>query len=256
MGKPYAVLGCGPAGLLAAHALSMFGRRVIVFSAKQKSVLGGAQYSHVQIPLLTSEEPEAELTYRVVGDAQVYQSKVYGDAPIPFVSFDHVVDGKRVPAWSLAEMYDKLWDMWQDQIFPMEIDHDVASKLSEIFHVVSSVPLTAICEGHHTFRSQMVQIANVVPVDLPDNTIMYSGDPADAYYRKSLIFGTSSMEWGVSAALPPSVRVRAVRKPIESNCDCLPQIERVGRYGRWQKGILTHHGARDLMARLDAGEMP
>lgn len=257
MRQPYAVLGCGPAGLLAAHALSLYNREFIILSPRIQSKLGGAQYCHAPIIGLTSEAPAATLTYHVRGDADTYREKVYGSADVPFVSFTNQDDGKQVPAWPLIDVYEQLWRKYEPQIVDVALNYSEVDDLTRVFKVISSAPLDTICSGTHSFRSQTVLISNDTHDWLEgDNTIVYSGDPADAWYRQSLIFGTPSTEYGAAAAIPAGVKVKQVRKPIATDCGCHPSIIKVGRYGRWEKGVLTHQGFGDLMSRLDAGELP
>lgn len=258
MKKPLvAVLGCGPAGLIAAHTLEHHRVPFVIFSKKQQSVLGGAQFSHIEIPGIT-EDPDAILTYEVRGTPEVYQSKVYGDTPVPFVSFDNVKDGQTVKAWNLRKMYDVLWARFEDRIVPYAVTPDRAAFFAQqlVFDLVfSSVPAPALCTDAlgHWFRSQPVKIwNNVLDIKggIKENTIIYDGLEEHSYYRLSSIFGTTSTEWGANAGLPPVVDVKTVNKPIETNCDCHKGITRIGRFGTWTKGVLTMHAYRTVIDSL------
>lgn len=275
MTKPLvAVLGCGPSGLLAAHACRMRGVPVVILSRKQKSPLGGAQFSHIHIPMeLDDDQPEAKITYKVTGDADGYQEKVYGPQRVPFVSFGNVYDGKIVPAWSLRKLYDRLWDKYESDIVDVDLDPMRVARLIVGFDVVfSSVPLKRICFGNvdpgigHWFRDQPVRIANeAIDPSLPDNTIWYEGSKDKSWYRMSKIFGVGSTEWGSSGQLPPVEGLMTVNKPISTNCTCHTMMQssedelqptsfvKVGRFGTWSKGELTFHAfnrATDTLAEL------
>lgn len=237
-----AVLGCGPSGLLAAHTLDSYGVPFAILSKKAKSTLGGAQFSHIPIPGLT-EEADTSIRYRVRGDAAGYAAKVYPGMEVPFVSFENVKDGLEVPAWNLRKMYDRLWEMYEAKI----IDLTFNAKEAEVFAggfgaVFSSIPLPTLCSsGSHWFRSQTVRIADEAwSEDLEDNTIIYDGSPEVSWYRASSLWGVRSTEWGAAAGVP-SVKTHLVSKPVATNCDCLPSIIRIGRYGTWTKGMLTFH---------------
>lgn len=259
--KPLAVvLGCGPSGLIAAHALSMYGVPFAIFSKKQKSVLGGAQFSHQGlIGVHDVESPEVMLTYQVVGDPEEYQRKVYGDNPVPFVSFSNVSEGKQVPAWNLLKLYDTLWEKYEDRIVDIEMTHDRMDKFEEAFDlVINSVPAPLVCKATmdpsvgHWFRQQTVRIYNEALDDaLPDNTIRYDGTKDHSYYRMSRIFGVGSTEWGASSPLPPINPIRTINKPVATNCDCNPRVLRVGRFGTWSKGVLTFQSYNDVVEQLE-----
>lgn len=147
-----AVLGCGPAGLMAAYAAAMAGNPVVIFSNPEKSKLGGAQFLHKPIPGINNvEEPDAVITYRLRGDAATYQRKVYGDDSVPFVSFSGLENGQKQDAWNLIETYDKLWAMLGDQsLTPKKITPEFVQQLldsKDFSTVFSTVPLPAICKA-------------------------------------------------------------------------------------------------------------
>jgi hypothetical protein len=263
MTKPLvAVLGCGPSGLLAALALDQYGIPFSIFSKYQKSQLGGAQFSHIEIPGMT-EEPEVVLRYVVRGESSVYQNKVYGEMPVPFVSFDGVYDGKEVPAWNLRGIYNALWERYAPNIVQTDITpQSIARFETGPFDLVfSSVPLVSVCaarvdpEIHHRFRSVKVQILNeALETSIPDNTIVYDGTKDHSYYRMSKIFGVGATEWGGSSPIPPLSGIKTVSKPTETNCNCWPSIQRIGRFGTWRKGILTMHAYRKVVETIQVME--
>lgn len=248
-----AIFGCGPAGLLAAWACQWKSVPFALFSKPEKSVLGGAQFSHISIPGLTSEEPEVMLTHIVNGDPETYQRKVYGDMSVPFVSMEGLEDGQKVPAWNLREMYAKLWAVFEQKIIDVTLDYDRASKMMncDAFDVVfSSIPAPNLCdpEKGHTFKSQPVRIYNeALWPALPDDTILYDGTDDHSYYRMSRLWGVGSTEWGGQSPVPPLQGLRTVNKPISTNCTCHPKIQRIGRFGTWKKGILTYHSYNQVI---------
>jgi hypothetical protein len=245
-----AVLGSGPSGLLAAHACALRGVPFSIYSKKVKSVLGGAQFSHIPIPGIHDlDYPEGTLKYRVSGDSEDYQKKVYGDTPVEFVSFDNVKDGLEVPAWSLGKMYDWLWNEYGPLVVDRELDGDLIDRMPKTFNVVfSSLPAEKVCLGRvdpgvaHWFRSTPVRIVNeALDPSLPDNTIVYNGEKSPSWYRMSRIFGVGSTEWGAFGPTPPVDNIRTVNKPTATNCDCHRNVIRIGRFGTWSKGQLTFH---------------
>lgn len=247
-----AILGCGPSGLLAAHACELYDKPFIIFSRKIKSKLGGAQYSHVPIPLLHNEEdPRASLRIVIKGTAEEYHRKVYGTMKVPFVSFDYYKSRLNVPAWSLTDAYDTLWERYERNIIQTDIGPGFVAAMNTDklwSHVFSSVPLTAICRARedafvdHQFRSVTVRILQKAMVPTMDEDVMiYNGEKEPSWYRMSKIFGVGSTEWGAGSPVPPVSDLRSVTKPIDTNCDCHPHVVRIGRYGTWQKGELSYH---------------
>lgn len=263
-----AILGTGPAGLMAAHACAILGQPFALFSLPDKhghvsrSRIGGAQFLHCEIPSLTAEEPDFVLTYRTNGTPEGYHQKVYGGDPkVPFVSMSNVTDGERVPAWNLRTLYNLMWDgiCGEDghSVNAQKVDAATLKQWLEDDEwplIISTVPRSSLCLTHaglvdrmpHSFMSQTIHIVMDEDMGIPYNTIEYDGSNERSWYRSSNINGIRSTEWGENA-LPRYHQSKAVtvRKPISHTCDCWKDDDRVvfaGRYGRWQKGILVQDG--------------
>lgn len=269
--KPIAVLGVGPAGLMAAHALALKGKMVALFSrgdldtGPTKSRLGGAQFLWHPIPGINDPDtPDAEVRYILCGTSDVYRKKVYGDDPnVLSVSMEHVRHNEVQQAWNLQATYDKLWEQLVvgtqvnvDHIGPSWLDNAIEKGWFET--VISTIPAPALCrrtagleDGMHHFISHKVSIAtDCVLENLPDNHIVYEGTPDRSWYRCSKLFGIGGTEWP-SGIKPPYANLIAVQKPIRTTCNCYEgKVIRLGRQGTWTKGILTHHafiGAYDAV---------
>lgn len=256
--KKVAILGTGPAGLMAAHAAGVAGALVHIFSmggeeGATKSRIGGAQFLHQPLPIINDpEKPDAVITYLVAGTVEGYRSKVYGDGDVPFVSMERLPAKHETAAWSLVSTYDKLWDLYGVSANVAEINPEWLIELIESNSfdlIVSTIPRTSICLAHygliaetHTFTSQRIRIANEAPWPMPDNTMVYDGTKNVSWYRCSRIFGIPSVEWGESApAKLPYEDVVTVRKPIRTDCVCFSdKVLFAGRFGEWRKGVLTH----------------
>lgn len=247
-----AILGSGPAGLLAAYACYSRGEPASIFSHPVKSRLGGAQFLHEPIPGLTTDSPQ-QLRYTLYGDPAVYQQKVYGDNPnVRFVSMSFLKDGQLVPCWSLRDVYDGLWEKFQGQINPVDINPIWLRDEAERFdRVVVAMPLDSICLpwSNHEFHRHQVQIHNHNISYLPSNTIVYEGTKNKSWYRQSRIFGVGSTEYGMGVS-PPGLDLVTITKPLFTNCSCWPDFIRVGRYGKWSKGVLAHDGYQTMMEAL------
>jgi hypothetical protein len=259
--KPIAVLGTGPAGLMAAHACALAGRPVALFGKSDpgtgmvtKSRLGGAQFLHDPLPLVNDdEEPDSEVYYVVRGESAIYQHKVYGDTYVPFVSMERVHNGQVQPTWNLQATYDKLWEMLvSPDTEQLEINSAWIHKAQErqwFDFILSTIPLPQLCEAEVTMRTHHfayveVKIASE-PMEVYDNGvaerdyIIYDGTAERSWYRCSSLYGHGGTEWG--SHIPTPLDVVKVRKPLRTNCNCHPDVVRLGRYGTWTKGVLTHH---------------
>lgn len=255
------VLGCGPAGLLAAHAAQSVGMEVVIVSKKVRSHLQGAQFLHQFIPGLTPPQPDAVIDVRKVGTKEGYATKVYGDPSAP-VSWDNY-DGP-TPAWNLLYAYDQLWETWKDRILDKPVDEDIMEWAAEYTHVISSVPLPVLTKAWHgqqeeslsdpvgtmpVFEYQDVHISTGLKVMLAPQVVLYNGQPEDEWYRASRLFGWGSMEFPMEKQ-----DTKLVRKPLISHGtdEVYPWVQRVGRYGRWEKPVLAHHAYTAVMEHFNA----
>lgn len=243
-----AILGAGPSGLLAAHAVELTGKTAAIFSSSdggpmprpKRSEIGAATYLHAAIPDLTSAEPDDMIKFIKLGTGSGYALKVYGDRLHP--SSWALFEEGSYPAWSLQAVYDELWDRFSDRIVPMDVGPEEADEFLDDFGmVISSIPAPTLCDGSHSFPSRTIWVTDEAISDCH-----HQGDPVIVYdgragalgdrYRSSLIFGKASTEY--AREVPGS---RQGIKVLPSQCDCRPEIVRVGRWGEWKPGVLTHH---------------
>ena len=262
-----AVLGCGPAGLMAAlaavHAQNGYPNKdTIIFSRRQMSTLFGAQYLHAPIPGVTDESSRVTVSYDLFGTPEDYRRKVYGPMWDGSVSPEDLAEPH--DAWDLRGTYDKLWDLFEEFIVPAEIDRagmrmimDGQTIYGKFDMVISSIPLPSICLKGHQFRSVTINAAGEAPIRgirlpyrVPANSVICNGLDHPSYYRVSNIFGHKTAEW--PEWIDPPISHAQVQKPLDSNCDCWPEILRVGRYGEWRKGVLTHHAYERVLSTVAA----
>lgn len=281
--KGIAILGTGPAGLMAAHACSLSGRPFSLFSVPgedgivRPSRIGGAQFIHKAVPLLVDEDnPDFEVTYRLLGTEEGYAEKVYQSNPwVPFVSYSNVSDGEVQSAWNLRRIYNAMWEAIAgngDSVNAEAIDsktmlHWMEKNMWDF--VVSTIPRYHLCLSHaglnpspHNFMSQDVWLLNGDHANVGDNTIVYNGDDSPSWYRASNLQGTSSVEWAAPEAIPPlpeqdKKAILNIKKPIVHGCNCWehePRLQFAGRFGKWQKGVLVHDGfTTTAQALMDRG---
>lgn len=234
-----AVLGCGPAGMMAAWAAKQNGADVTIFAPGKKSVLGGAQYLHDEIPGI--EINPMILDYKKFGTVQGYATKVYG-SPKASCSWREFTPGKTT-AYPLSDAYDAAWAALQDRLVAATVSQAKLYSLIQNFDLtVSSIPKPGLCfNPKHVFTQKYVYIKNKLPdgisSKIPNNTIIYNGLPDDKWYRASNIQGIVSTEYPDVVLGEP----RKIPKPLENDCDCWPGVMHVGRYGKWKKGVLVHN---------------
>lgn len=254
-----AILGSGPAGLMSAAAA--YTGRVIdeltIFSNGGKSDLYGAQYLHMPIPGYTLAPPE-EIKYILHGDTHEYRRKVYGPMWDGTVSPDELEESH--PAWDIRDTYDALWRDFKSDIAEMDMDPAGMKFLTygetewgKFDLIINTIPRPALCAVGHQFRSRQVWAAGEAHdrgIDLDryhcaDSTVLLNSDDVPLWYRLSNIYGYKTVEWpdGNRPVLPGAVHVT---KPLSTNCDCWPGVLHVGRYGKWQKGVLTHQAYEEV----------
>jgi hypothetical protein len=245
-----AVLGCGPAGLLAAWAVEQRGIKPSIISRRIKSRVGGAMYLHRPIEGLTKSKPDGYVKFDMRGDERTYSRKVYGTAHFyNEVSFNKYKDVDEEPAWNIVPVYNTLWDYYGpfiheiDRITPDDIDW----LAKEFDLVICTIPRNAVCMWPaHTFIDQPIYIANANLFDVPPNTFIYNGTEEGEWYRQSNVWGNHATEWSparLGKAKPPLPDIKTVSKPFKTSCDChfdLGNVYFAGRFGCWDKNILTH----------------
>lgn len=254
-----AILGCGPAGLFAAHALQLADWDIVIFSKKRRSHMFGAQYLHKPIPGLSRVTSKAIVDYKLIGTPEQYAAKVYGpDVPAGTTSASLLVG--QHPAWDIRQAYYSAYEMYDSAIVDAVVTHDIARTLTANYRVVvSSIPKPMLCikPDEHVFNSQNVWASGdapeldwMCPITAPLNTVTLNGENARAWYRLSNVFGHNTAEWPHDRK-PPITQIAEVTKPISSTCDCASRlrIHTVGRYGSWQKGVLSHH-AYEAMPKI------
>jgi len=250
-----AILGCGPAGLIAAHACEETeGANVTIFSIKQKSVLPGAMYLHEPIPGISPVYPDNFVQYVRLGTAEGYAKKVYGDAA-RYTAWERYLQA--YPSWNLPLVYDTLWERYEWKILETDFsNNDVGlHNIGYEFDVaISTLPQPLICQHEHEFRSTPYYIRTIEapPLDKEKDIFIYNGYAHDQWYRWSIIGGICSIEY---ASEPPDYDEsdptwKMGLKAVDNDCDCWPRIHRLGRWARWEHGVLLHDvykGAKEVM---------
>lgn len=246
------IFGAGPAGMLAAHACVLAGHEPVLVSAPDtllgltdhvpvKSRIGGATYLHSAIPDVTRPEPDAMVRFTKVGTARVYALKVYGD-PNHRTSWEKF--RSEHPGWALQPVYDDLWRRYSDRIIPMTVNHEVVKDfLTSHPMVISTIPPSSYClNPEHRFPSKPIWTLDHSMPEVDENEIVYDGRLSCAYYRSSKLFGFGSTEMTTNVMGV----ARKGYKVMETDCDCFPDMMRVGRFGKWKPGVLVNHAFQEV----------
>lgn len=239
------VIGCGPAGVLAAYAALLEGCDVTVVAPKiEMSPIHGAQYIHGLIPGLPPGIEPFEISYTHIGTEEVYRRKIYGDAvPVHGTSWGRF--RPREWAWSTGEVYRHLFDVVRKQceMRTKVVDERVAlAMVEDSDYVLNTAPLKAI-KPEGEYRHETVFIVRRGIESVQENQIIYFGDYRHAY-RTSNIKGVKSTEYPSLLSVPFVWRRGGMATRVVKPLDCvveLPGVCRLGRYGKWQKGVLAHH---------------
>lgn len=247
-----AILGCGPAGLFAAHAANRLGVEYRIFSRKVQSNIAGAQFLHVPIPGL-EEDPDSVTIVRW-GTAEAYAAKATGRLQRLGLDTSWTRwETQRAHIWSLASAYYNAWRGYENDIEDVILDWDVVDTLTRQYDlVVSTVPLKSIVKPDSkmilSLLSQEVYIVHAERVR--GNVLVFNGLEERDWYRYSCLFGHSTLEFADRGAAEQMAerlgadRVIKAQKPyaIENPVPELmhPKVLKVGRHGRWHKLGLTH----------------
>ena len=247
--KKVAVLGCGPAGLTAAHVAIELGHDVTIISRKEKSRLYGAQYLHH--PVLPERESirSAIVQYELNGHPDAYRLKVYPEGYSGPVSPELLP--KFHPAWDIRKTYDILWLTYNSLIDNTTITPDWPSspEIAAYDEIISTIPRRVWAktdQEREQFQTERIWAIGDAP-DLDqrapfrphsDNVVLLDGTPDVSWYRLSQVFGHATIEWPGHLRRPPINGVVSVRKPL-STTHRGPDFTFMGRYGKWQKGELT-----------------
>jgi len=265
------VLGCGPAGLFAVHALVEAGWDVDIYSKKRRSEMFGAQYLHEPIPYLSNGS--TTLNYKLVGTTEGYIRKVYGAGGLPAGKASVEVLRGEYTVWDIRATYYAAWERYADAIEDIgEMNASTFGALTpnqtpigvqwERYHlVVTSLPAPALCFNRsHIFQDQEVwgigdapERGIFAPLKVEPMTVVCNGVPDVGWYRAANVYGYNTVEWPEDRK-PPISDVAKITKPLVTTCDCwigeYKSWMRVGRYGTWTKGVLSHEAYYKVKERI------
>jgi len=243
------VLGSGPAGLLVAHAATLMGYEpCIVTSETTPSKIGGAQYLHKEIPELVTPKNSHKILYVRYGSEAEYSRKIYGADFDPkqtsWSKFPDVVYG-----WPLRSVYYELWQRYAKHLVRVRVKPGDTERQSGFDFKFSTIPRQHITPNHEDYewRSEECVIVPGKP-QAGVHIIIYSGERGVPWYRYSCLWGHASYEY--PGDFTDNVLRTVLTKPVSTDAPAPEGIHLVGRYGKWQKGVLVDHAFTEAMAIL------
>jgi hypothetical protein len=232
------VIGCGPAGLAAAHAAVGQGADVTIYAPGGMTPQRGPLLLQRPIPGINTEQPNGTIHQIVIGGSILdYRYKLYGDVNI---GINGDVLQKCYHAWDHFETYQRLWNTYGDLVVTRWVKRNaLATMHEEADLVVSTASARSMCRsgqmlggGVHEFKCARVAVTPYTSYpDQPDNTIIFNANPDAPWVRSSLVFGVPVTEWIPSLA-PNDATL--IEKPIATDCRCYPHVLRTGRFGAWR----------------------
>jgi len=251
-----AILGAGPSGLLTAWAVERSGHEPVIYGRRHKSVVSPSMFLMKEIPGLSLVEFNLDIEVR--GTAEGYAKRVYRNGEMQ-VSLSTLLPGQH-KVWGLREAYDRLWSIYQSSIVVKTIGYQDLSGIANSHELtLCTLPAPDLCVQAHEFKSVDTFLVRAPAEDesFGRPRMIYNGMNGDAqtavwnWYRYSSIRGVETWEY---THLVPGHQTTGV-KPIGNNCDCWEQLNggrfrRVGRFGKWQHGVMMHHAFEDAVAAM------
>lgn len=243
------VIGCGPAGLAAAHAAAGLADEVRIIGPKKQTPQRGPIMLHRPIPGINTEQPDGYVRQIVIGGSILdYRLKLYGDVNIS-ISGDILDPGFHT--WEVPQAYHKMWYRYHHLIESRLV---APYELDEIAHesdlVVSTAPANSLCKrpSSHEFHSVPVALVfgTMYPAQ-PDNTVIYNARPDFPWVRSSAIFGERVTEYKPEDIEFPSL---IIQKPLSTTCNCHPTVLRTGRFGKWHNETWIDHAYYETRTAL------
>ncbi len=238
------ILGSGISGLMAALACADTGNDFVILTDSDiKPKAKGFQYLHDSCGLNLKKYDLKEQIIPYYEDEafrkMIYSSKVYGNLYTPN-SMDKVIyQTSNSLIYSMDEAVDILWERFY---YKININYVNGLKGIEIISrtcdkVISTIPM------YHLIEDVQYSEAWLLTTKVPDNQInyvVYDLNVSSPIYRFGTMFGNLFFE---SHAHMDIIGMQPIALKKVITYEKLPEIKNVifaGRYGRWDKSILSH----------------
>lgn len=262
-----AVIGAGPAGLLAAWGIREAGGKPVIYDrdpAYQPGRIFSLQYLHEPCGLLNLRS--MRLRYEVDGaypsretDAEerlilqrMYNVKL-GRNPIEENSTRFLTEGPQ-EVWSLKDAYERLHKTFEKDLKTADLSiADIFKMTEEYAGVINTAPLDKLMPGvPWPVRTYFIR-HDFTPVEKhPEDTCVYNLDPNTPWYRATRLDGGTATEyWRIphGAVAPDKVsQFRVLRKVVSPTHGWFPTPSNflmTGRWGSWDPKKLTHDAYKD-----------
>lgn len=248
------VFGNGLDALLAVHAASVLGHDVVIYSDPELHDMTGPQMLLAPIPMIPQKC--ASLSVFQHGDPDDFMHKLInqngaGRGP---EAYDRDIDGRMI--WDAAETYQWLLETYGRfcVIVPDGIDNKAIRTIMATIEpdvAISGIDRDDLCsDPNHSFAAANVVTMATAPQT--GNLIKISGHPDDSWAMESHLFGDSIRHYGAHKHPPVSPeKLQGYIIPQGYQCDCLPDLDRVGRLGAWDHKWPAHHSFYYTFQLLD-----
>lgn len=260
-----AVLGAGPAGLLAAWAVIDTGHEPVVLEKnphKPDGKTAGVYFLDDKCNLPIRRREVEILTsggQDVVERQRSYERKVYGDLHRETKPY-HVGPTRQV-GYDGMQALGLCWDIVHPFIRRQEVAdwNEVMRCCEEYEVVVNTIPLDVLLPDRE-WRHQRALIYRATAPD-EESYVLYNSNPCVSWYRASAVFGVFTLEY------PHGVRLEDVKKegstgtyvrvkkvvdsPLAMPVDLPDNLLLTGRFGAWAPRKNSHHAYYDVVKRFD-----
>jgi hypothetical protein len=244
-----AVIGCGVAGMAAAHAACGLADEVDIYAPKRKTPQRGPIMLHQPIPGINNAQPDGYVRQIVIGGSILdYRLKLYGDVNIA-INGDILEAGFHT--WRVPEAYDEMWNRYSHLIQDTYLEPIAVKYLAGKYDlVVNTAPVPNICLKPSIHKFNSVDIALLLEASYPNqpaNTVVYNSYPDIKWVRSSRIFEAECTEYKPEDAPLESI---TIHKPLSTTCNCHPRVLRTGRFGKWHNETWINHSYYDTRTAL------
>jgi hypothetical protein len=241
------ILGCGPDAIFAAHAAVGFGHDVSILAhEKRAAFIAGSDHLTHNVPGLCKESFPGSIEYRRMGEGGSYGEKVYGTTALrgmwPAATGVH-------PLYSLRNAYTQGWMLYHELINVVPFDVQTIRNITKSDLVINTLSAKELCVNKKHKFPEREMWRKSMPTHGQTNRIIYSSAKEIDWYCWALIENICT--WEFSKAPKGLDRVGhlshlIVPGPKGTDCDCQPEVLRIGRLGRWEDLVRPHEAYTDV----------
>lgn len=262
-----AVIGGGPSGLFCAWAAIQYGHDVTVFDQNPGAISIGknhgvfALWSDCDLFLSNKVLVKADVIGAMGKDSKeierAYATKVYGD-PNQQVSVAKYIE-RKLECYNHSEAYERIIDIlggYNIKKFEVSNLSDILALLGVYDKVFVTIPATMLWPEERWPWGYSYVYNSSAPH--PDAFMIYNVNEFIPWYRCSAIFGNFTMEYSALPTAESNKRYITVKKVIDApkspNELCgVDNIHFIGRYGKWDKSVLSEDCYRETLQILSHG---